>query len=195
MTQRRLRRRQWRHAPVCIVGALLVVMLSACGGAGQKNVYAGTPTALSSSQIKTFQFDGKSKFTLTTANPTQVYAELLNAGGYYVGRASSGTVMWDEYRAGSNPTYAANLQTEGLKTTHALDFSKQPGIRNGLDYQLKVTIFTPKSPDQIRAIVTATPAAVGDVQAVSNQTVYVVPITGGGAYSRPDRISCLVGCS
>lgn len=75
--------------------------------------------------------------------------------------------MWDECRAGSNPIYAADFKAQGLKTDHVLDFSKRAAIRNGINYH---------------------------VQAASNQTVYVVPVTGGGAYSRPDRISCRAGC-
>lgn len=177
----------------CGLFAVLVVALAGCG-AKVPDPTAGTPQAIGRTQIQSFAFDGKGRVRLTTAMPTQVYGEILTAGGYYQGRASSGTVMWDEYRAASNPEYAKDFLAQGLLTEHMLDFTKQTSLRNGLDYELKLTIYTPKATNQIRSVVTATPLANGNVQALSNKTVYVVPIVGGGAYSRPQVVQCLEGC-
>ncbi len=173
--------------------AVLLVSLAGCA-AKIPDPTAGTPQPIRSTQIQSFAFDGKGRVRLTTTNPSQVYGEMLTAGGYYRGRASSGTVMWDEYRAASNPEYAKDFLAQGLLTEHTLDFTQQTALRNGLDYELKLTIYTPKPAAQIRSIVTATPLTNGNVQALSNKTVYVVPVVGGGAYSRPQVVQCLEGC-
>lgn len=173
---------------------VLLMTVTACGDARKPNPTAGTPQAIGNTQIRSFAFDGKGRIRLTTAMPVQVYGELLNAGGYYQGKASSGTVEWDQYRAAGPQEYAKDFLAQGLLTEHNLDFTQQAALRNGFDYQVKLTLYTPKPAAQIRQIIAATPAANGDVQALSNKTVYVVPVVGGGAYTRPTRVQCLEGC-
>ncbi len=175
---------------------VIAVLLTACGN-NQKDPFAGgKATTLDKTPLRSVTFDSTGKMLFKTTAPAQVYGELLNSGGYYQGRCSSGTVEWDLYRSASPQQYAQNFTDQGLKTDHVCDFSKQANIRNGIDYQVRMTVYTPKPADEIQKIVKEKPAANGDVQALTNQSVYLVPVLGGGGAPRGKMVvTCLSGCT